>query len=108
MSLLDAEKTAKFFDKTQDLFLYQHVSDFTRVREGQEPSILDYIFTGEESVVEKIECTAPLGKSDHVSIEFNYLTEADVKPTCERIRNYWKPDYSAIKATYANSTVREH
>ena len=29
--------SSRFFDKTQDLFLYQHVSDFTRVRAGQEP-----------------------------------------------------------------------
>ena len=74
-SLLNSEKdSSRFFDKTHDLFLYQHVSDLTRVRAGQHLSKLDYVFTDEENAVDKVNCTAPLGKSDHVCIEFNYLT----------------------------------
>ena len=74
-SPLNSEKdSSRFFDKTYNLFLYQHVSDLTRVRAGQHPSKLDYVFTDEENAVDKVNCTAPLGKSDHVCIEFNYLT----------------------------------
>ena len=38
-------EAARFFDATQDLFLHQHVQDYTRFRMGQNPSLLDYIFT---------------------------------------------------------------
>ena len=92
-----AKDSVKFFDMTQDLFLYQHVSDFTRVRYGQEPSRLDYIFTDEENVVDNVNCAAPLGKSDHVCIEFNYLSGMEAKPGCDEKRNYWKGNYGAIR-----------
>jgi len=34
-----------FFSKTNDLFLYQTINDWTRHRIGQQPSLLDYVFT---------------------------------------------------------------
>jgi len=38
-----------FLDKTMDIFLYQDVYEDTRVRQGQNPSKLHYIFTDEET-----------------------------------------------------------
>jgi len=49
----------KFFDMTQDLFLSQHVHDHTRFRQGQNPSLLDYIFTYEENQIENLIHQAP-------------------------------------------------
>ena len=46
--------------------------------------------------MDKVNCTVPLGKSDHVCIEFNYLTGVEVKPEHVGKRNYWKADYGAI------------
>ncbi len=60
-----------FLDKIQDLFLYQHVAEFTRYREGQNPSILDLILTNEETIVNNLQYVPPLGKSDHVCLVFN-------------------------------------
>ena len=40
-----------FFDSVNDLFLHQHVTEFTRFREGQNPSLLDLIFTYQEETV---------------------------------------------------------
>jgi len=99
MSPLNVEKdSTKFFDKTQNLYLYQHMyltsQESERARNQVSWTMPSQL---EKNVVEKVDCTAPLGKSDHVCLEFSYLTGVDVKPTCERRRNYWKADYSATK-----------
>jgi len=38
---------AKFFDKTQDMFLILNVFQPTRMRENQDTSILDLVYTDE-------------------------------------------------------------
>ena len=50
------KSAADFFDKTMDSFLYQNVTEYTRIRQGYKPSKLDYIFTDEENLVENIRC----------------------------------------------------
>jgi len=62
----------KFFNYTHDLFLCQHVTNCTRYRDGQKPSILDYIFTCDENAVSNILYEPPLGKSDHCCLHFEY------------------------------------
>ena len=42
----------------------------TRVRHGQEPSVLDLVLTNEEGMIENIEYGNPLGKSDHLVLTF--------------------------------------
>ena len=56
----------------KDFFLFQHVREPTRFREGQIPSVLDLILTNEENMVEKIDYLPSLGKSDHVVLGFNF------------------------------------
>lgn len=63
----------KFFNCSQDLFLCQHVMNCTRFRDDQKPSILDYIFTCEESAISNIQYEPPLGKSDHCCLQFEYM-----------------------------------
>ena len=41
---------SKFFDITQDIFLFQHVTFNTRYRLGNRPSMLDYVFSNEEDM----------------------------------------------------------
>jgi len=49
------EQAAKdFLDKTMDIFLYQNVYEDTRVRRGQNPSKLDYIFTDEDNLIKNL------------------------------------------------------
>jgi hypothetical protein len=62
----------KFFDVTQDSFLYQHVPFPTRFRGDDEPSTLDLVFTNEEHMVDNIYSIAPLGKSDHVGVVWTF------------------------------------
>ena len=50
----DNSDTCKFFDKTLDLYLVQHVTHTTRKREKTCESVLDYIFTDEEMLVDNL------------------------------------------------------
>ena len=59
-------EAARFFDVTQNAFLYQHVNTDTRYREGHTPSRLDLVFTSREYLVNELEPSHPLGKSDHI------------------------------------------
>ena len=107
---------SRFFGETQDLFLIQHVHTATRFRERQEPSTLDYVFTDEENLIEHINISSPLGKSDHAVLEWDVLLkmcEMDSKLTK---RNFWKGDYDQItkrlleinwKEQLAGKTVEE-
>jgi len=63
----DAAST-RFFNKTQELCLIQCVAQPTRIREGQLPSTLDYIFIDEDNLIEDVSYSEPLGKSDHVAL----------------------------------------
>jgi len=45
----------------------------TRYRAAQEPSMLDYIITDEEKLIENMKIGQPLGKSDHVVLEYDVI-----------------------------------
>ena len=61
-------QAAKYFDVTQDLYLFQHVCDATRVRTGQRPSDIDLVLTNEQFMVDEVQIYSPLGKSDHATL----------------------------------------
>ena len=62
------------FNKIQDCFLYQHVTEPTRFR-GNSNSTLDLILTKEEEDVKNIRVLQPLGKSDHGVVVGNFICE---------------------------------
>ena len=51
------------------MFLFKHVTEPTRFREGVRPSLLDLILTNEEGMVAGLEHCPGLGKSDHVLLK---------------------------------------
>ena len=54
------------FDSLMDNFWKQHVTDFTRIRDNQAPSCLDWVIMVEADIVEELlTYKEPLGKSDH-------------------------------------------
>ncbi len=50
-----------FLEATRDLFLSQHVTEPTRIRESNNPSSLDLIFTNEENMIDKVEHNNGIG-----------------------------------------------
>ena len=91
-----------FLEGIKDCFLFQHVREPTRFREGQTPSILDLILTNEENMVEKIDYQPSLGKSDHVVLSFtlNCFIEGVINP---KKYNFNKGDYESC-VNYLSAT----
>jgi hypothetical protein len=89
-----------FFMKTQDMFLVQNVHDFTRQREGQQQSTLDYVFTDEDGVIDSVNHEVPLGKSDHVCLTWDLTVQAENPRSEDSKFNFWKGDYDKSAVNY--------
>ena len=66
----DTDPPTLFFNKTQELCRFQHISDATRVRQNQTPTILHYVFTDQGNLIDSVVYKAPLGKSDHMVLRW--------------------------------------
>ena len=62
-----------FIETLQDCYLFQHVTEPTRYREGERSNILDLILSSEEGMVQDLTYHPPIGESDHVCLRFNVL-----------------------------------
>ena len=65
-------------DVAQEFFLYQHITETTRKRGTDEPSLLDLVFTRHKEDIEEITYNPPIGKSDHVLLEFDFIVAYDI------------------------------
>ena len=102
----ESSKESKFLEKVRDCFLFQHVEEPTRARGNDNPSLIDLILTNEELQVSDVVHHAPLGKSDHSVITFNYHCYLDFsKPkTCYQ---YQKADFDGMIAELKSSNWKE-
>ena len=82
-----------FLEALDDAFLFQHVLIPTRLREGQKSSTLDLIITNEDNVIENLIAADPLGKSDHVVMEYEYLYSVDISESRNSRYLYESGDY---------------
>ena len=60
----------RFLEAIKDCFMYQHVTQPTRERGADAPSLLALILTNEQEMVSAIKYISPLGKSDHAVLQF--------------------------------------
>ena len=86
---------ASFIDTVKDCFYHQHIDKPTRKRGNDTPSQLDLIFTDEEMQVADVQHLAPLGKSDHSVILFNFCSYIDYSKPKDTY-NYNKGDYEGM------------
>ena len=63
----------EFIECLRDNFLFQHITDITRIRENQTPHTLDLVITKDENDIDNIVILHSLGVSDHVLIKFDYV-----------------------------------
>ena len=85
----------KFIECLKDQYLTQHVTENTRQRGNDDPSLLDLIITSEEHSIMNLEQLAPLGKSDHSILKFETpFTPPKAKPIIKIC--YDKGDYKAM------------
>ena len=87
----------KFVECTCDTYMYQHVTEPTRYREGNQPTCDDLLFSTHESNITDLSLEAPLGRSDHVTITCNINTDLKAIPTKKIAYNFNKADYSKMK-----------
>ena len=64
---------SQFLEWVRDTYFSQHVTKPIRYREGNESSVLVFIFTNEEDMVTDIKFLSGLGKSDHLVLDFSIL-----------------------------------
>ena len=71
----------EFIECLRDNFLFQHITDITRIRENQTPHTLDLVITKDENDIDNIVILPSLGVSDHVLIKFDYVCSFKEKCT---------------------------
>ena len=91
----------KFIEAARDSYL-QHVEKPTRRRGHDDPSLLDLILTDESMQVSEIAHHAPLGKSDHSVISFDFNCYLDFSKPRENY-SFDKGDYVGMRYKLANS-----
>ncbi len=91
-----SQNATAFVDAVNDAFLYQHIDFPTRYRPNETSNTLDLIFTNEESMVEEVSESAPLGKSDHVVITFKLRCYIEVKDIVTTRLQYEKADFDKM------------
>ena len=85
-----------FISTVQSLHLHQHIIRPTRYRYGQEPSLLDLVFTNEEEMLTNLIHNPAVGESDHECLRFDLdCYKKELKKTM--LPNYYKGDYAAIR-----------
>ncbi len=86
----------KFLECVRDCYLYQHITEPTRGRGTDKPSTIDLIFSNEEGMINNIEIGAPLGKSDHSILQFNFTCHTNTPNIKKSIPQYDKGDYTRM------------
>ena len=86
-----------FIETIRDCFLQQHVHEPTRSRGTNTPSTIDLIFADNEVEIKNLEYYAPLGKSDHSVLSFEFHTPVDYIHSSTMRFLYEKADYELMR-----------
>ena len=94
----EQHSTTIFIESIRDSYLFQHVTEPTRIRENNEPSLLDLIFINEEEMVSDLQYDSSSGKSDHVvlSFKFNCYSSTNHEDNKHARQNFFQGDYQSI------------
>ena len=86
--------------------LHQNVTENTRVRGMENPSLLDLVFTKNSDDIKEILYRAPIGKSDHAVLEMNFITKEEIQSKGLTYNgkkfNYVKGDYNGLRNFFKN------
>jgi len=97
----------EFLECFGDCGLFQKVTCFTRFRENQMPSTLDLILTNEEDMVPEVHTRPPLGKSDHLVLDFSICCYYEESNVTNRTYQYEKGNYEAMEKNLAETNWNE-
>ena len=94
----DDSWNSKLLDFATEHILTQHVKENTRMRGEDEPTRLDLVFTREKEDVKDLKHLPPLGKSDHMILEWDMVIDQDAEDENEQHK---EERYNFSKANYA-------
>ena len=99
----NGNKSNEIIENFRDALLIQ-VTNPTRFREGQKPTMDDLVFVNEESLISDIEYGDPLGKSDHLSLSFElYVPKVKTKENSKYKFNLQKGDYNKMRVMFTKN-----
>ncbi|BHF66094.1 hypothetical protein SprV_0200910800 [Sparganum proliferum] len=87
----------RLLKSVQRSHLTQHVSSPTRLREGQLANCLDLVLTKAPESVDVVNCLPPLGKSDHVVLQWEYSLFSVPDQSMVIGRNIWRGDFGQMR-----------
>ena len=89
--------SSRLFHLVQEEDWTQHVSEPIRYRAEQRPSLLILVFTYESHLIDRIQISEPLVKTDHTVLEFDYLCYWTCKlASTKLLRNFSKADFKGL------------
>ena len=97
-------QASNFLEAINDCHWAQHIKEWTHLRDTDNPSRLDLVFSKHDQDIVDVEYSAPIGLSKHAVIKFNVLIEnpdkdrAGVTPRL----NFHKGDYVKLKELLSN------
>ena len=91
-----SENDCRFIEAVRDSYLSQRVTDPTRGRGSDAPSLLDLAFCSNDQAVKSIDVCPPLGKSDHSLIKIVYQSHPD-EFLGRTVKSYEKADFKTMK-----------
>jgi len=103
-SIIGDQSSTAFIECMNDCYLIQYVSENTRYREGNIPSLLDLVMTNESDMIDTIEYSSPLGKSDHVVINFIFNCYSEESSDSVNRYLYHKGDYDKLRDRLINQS----
>ena len=75
----------------------QKVDFYTRIREGQNPPLIDLVLVNEDGLVQNVASEPPLGSSDHVVVAFYIMCYYGLEDV-EKVRyQYVSGDYETME-----------
>ena len=94
-----------FIDTLNECYLFQHVTQPTRHRHGEVPSVLDLVIYNEEGMVKNLNYSAGLGASDHVILGFDLICYTEYhKQTCNKL-DYGRANFKLLKSKVGKKPV---
>ena len=90
----------RFVECIRDTYMYQHISEPTRYREGNRPTIDDLVFSTEMNSITRICHQSSLGKSDHEAITCNIQINPLTTNSSKVSYSYDKGNYDQMREMF--------
>ncbi|XP_061128372.1 uncharacterized protein LOC133150090 [Syngnathus typhle] len=75
----------------------------TRMFPGQTSNILDLVLTASPTDIDKLQCSLPIGRSDHCTISFHWSGCASINDSGRPRRNYWRTNQPTLQEAAAQT-----